>query len=240
MPISLSEMDSVKLLNRLDKKYILPSSKLIEILRELIQDYYILQINDVRNCRYTTVYYDTDDFMLFRQHQNGKMNRYKVRFRRYEDSDVNFFELKFKNNKSRTIKERLETNTFKPELTRKKTEFLEKKTQFIAAEFKPVITIHYRRMTLVSKEMNERMTIDTDLWFENNNARSDYNNLVIIETKQGGNIHSYASEVLRNYHIHGFSISKYCLGIVSLYNEVKKNRFKVKQMKINKICYECN
>ncbi|MBP7464139.1 MAG: hypothetical protein KA793_07350, partial [Bacteroidales bacterium] len=67
-PISLSEMDAVQLLNRIDNKYIMSAETLKQILPELAQSYFILEIDKVRNCNYTTVYYDSDKFQLYTQH----------------------------------------------------------------------------------------------------------------------------------------------------------------------------
>ena len=44
---------------------------------------------------------------LYHDHHNGKLNRYKVRRRRYIDTDTEFLEVKLKNNKKRTIKSRI-------------------------------------------------------------------------------------------------------------------------------------
>jgi len=238
-PISLSEMDSVQLLNRVDNKYIMSAETLKQILPELAQNYFILEIDKVRNCNYTTVYYDSDKFQLYTQHHNGKLNRYKVRMRRYEDSDTNFFEIKFKSNKGRTIKERIKLKSFKDDLQGKKMKFLQEHVPFDPESLIPKLIVHYHRVTLVSKQMNERLTLDTGLWFENKQSKYEYLNLAIMETKQGGGVRSVAVNSLLNHHVHARSVSKYCLGIASLYgSDVRTNNFKSKFHDINKICYE--
>ena len=102
-PISLEEMDSVKLMERTDTKYVFPISELAEILEGMITQYRLLEINNVRIQRYESLYYDTKDFLLYRKHLIGKPDRYKIRFRRYIDSDgLTFFEIKHKNNRGTT------------------------------------------------------------------------------------------------------------------------------------------
>ena len=90
-PISLKKMDGVKLLNRVDTKFVCSVIKLSNILKDLIGKYEILEINNRRIMSYQTKYYDTPDFKMFIAHQNGKLNRYKVREREYIISGLNFF-----------------------------------------------------------------------------------------------------------------------------------------------------
>jgi hypothetical protein len=80
-PISLEEMDSVKLMNRTDTKYIFNKSKLPSILESLKNDYRCFFINGTRLSTYKTLYFDTEDFLLYRHHHNGILNRYKLRHR---------------------------------------------------------------------------------------------------------------------------------------------------------------
>ena len=47
------------------------------------------------------------DFDLYHRHHIGRSNRFKVRSRRYVESDLCFFEVKYRNNKGRTIKNRI-------------------------------------------------------------------------------------------------------------------------------------
>src|ERR1035437_6971374 len=102
-PITLAEMDSVKLLDRMDTKFIFNFNQFPEILKNLGQYYKILDVNGVKQNRYETLYFDTPDYKLYMDHHNGRTNRYKVRYRKYVDSDLVFFEVKYKNCKGRTI-----------------------------------------------------------------------------------------------------------------------------------------
>ena len=96
--ISLEEMDSVKLMERTDTKYVFPITSLPEILEGMISQYRLLEINNVRVQRYESLYYDTKDFLLYRKHLVGKPDRYKIRFRRYIDSQgLTFLEVKHLN-----------------------------------------------------------------------------------------------------------------------------------------------
>ena len=238
-PISLTDMESVKLLNRVDTKFIINRQQLTSILNKLVSDYYILEVDGNRNSRYKTLYFDTPNFDLYTQHHNGKLNRYKIRLRRYEESDLNFFEVKFKSNKKRTIKERVKRKQFETEIQGKSLEFLHDHVNFSLDKLiVPVIYVYYSRITLVGKKSNERLTIDTELRYEYEGRAESYENLAIIELKQDRANSSPAMQLLMNSHIHPFSISKYCLGILSLYDSVKKNNFKSKIQTIKRLCNE--
>ena len=102
-PIQLEEMDEVSLMKRLDQKFTIPS-KLITLLQKLNKEYRCLEIKGKRLFSYQTEYLDTADQQMFLLHHNGRVNRYKIRFRDYVESNLSFLEIKFKNNKSETLK----------------------------------------------------------------------------------------------------------------------------------------
>ena len=104
--ISLEETSSVKLMNRTDTKFVFHTDKLKAVLEKAIEKYRVLEINKIRLPLYRTLYFDTDDSLMYNVHHQGKMNRYKVRHREYVDSGISFFEIKFKSNKGKTVKKR--------------------------------------------------------------------------------------------------------------------------------------
>ena len=53
-PITLEEMDSVKLLSRMDTKFVFTSSLLSAVLKELSQSYSVLEING-KTILYTSI-----------------------------------------------------------------------------------------------------------------------------------------------------------------------------------------
>ena len=236
-PIRLKEMDEVKLLNRIDKKYTFNILELPALLEIFSSDYRILDINNNRLSRYETLYFDTPDFNLYQYHHNGKLNRYKIRYRHYIDSDTSFWEIKFKNNKKRTIKKRIYDDTIDAELTDKARNFLIDNSvnpDDIVAK----LWVYYSRMTLVGKLSKERLTIDINLNYKNCDKAISFPNLVIAELKQEKKNHSYFTKIMKEKHIRDIAISKYCLGIANLQDDVKKNNFKQKINLLKKLCYE--
>ncbi|MGZ4036671.1 MAG: polyphosphate polymerase domain-containing protein, partial [Bacteroidia bacterium] len=173
-------------------------------------------------------YYDTPAFDLYTEHHNGKLNRYKIRHRTYVESDLGFLEVKFKNNKGRTIKERIRKIDV-PYIWEGESEFfLHKQLPFEPQTLLPVIWVNYGRHTLVNKNGGERLTIDVDLEFVRGGISKNLNAIVIAEVKQEKRKASPFIDVMKKYHIREGSISKYCMGIALTCDTVKKNNFKSK------------
>ena len=236
--ITLEEMDSVKLLDRVDRKYIFPVTKLLHLLGYLKENYRILEVNGTRLNRYETLYYDTADHRFYLQHHNGKLNRYKVRSRSYLDSGQSFFEIKFKNNKGRTIKDRIKLKEFTEEIQDIALRLLAGYSVLNPESLKPALRVYFSRITVVNKAFTERVTLDLNLHFRQQESEKDYPGLVIAELKQAKPGTSAFHSLLRQNHISTFPVSKYCLGISSLNRQIKQNNFKQKLIHINKIDHE--
>jgi hypothetical protein len=234
-PITLEEMDGVKLMERTDTKFTFNINELASILEEAKTYYKVLSVEGNRISRYKTLYFDTHDFNLYNKHHSGKLNRYKIRHRTYVESNLGFLEIKFKNNKGRTFKTRIKELEV-PELsTGKAFEFLKKTLPFDPLILLPKIWINYSRITLVNKTSAERLTLDLSLEFEKNGKKQILDQLIIAEVKQDSKIASPFIGIMKNKHIRQGSISKYCFGIASSYSEVKKNNFKQKLSNVKKI-----
>jgi hypothetical protein len=230
-PISLVEMDKVRLMDRVDNKFILSFNDLIPVIKGISHHYNILTINDIRIFSYRTDYYDTPNLDMFADHHNGKLNRYKIRQREYIESDIRFLEVKFKSNKGRTIKDRIEGEhnfSFK--------EFINKFTPYDPDLLKVSLVNRFNRLTLVDKNLHERVTIDLNLCFSDSDHLMGLNGLVIIEVKQNKNSRaSCIYSLLKEKGIRPNSFSKYCLGIALLNRNNKFNNFKRTINLINKL-----
>lgn len=234
-PITLKQMDKVKLLNRMDTKYLFNEKMLPSVLLNLSEYYRILEIDGRRAYPYETLYFDNEKFTTYIDHHNGKLNRHKIRFRKYVASGQSFFEIKFKNNKKRTIKTRIEVDGIAPVISGPSEELLLRITPFSAMELMPKLTVNYSRITFVNKKMDERVTIDIGLAYHTVAGEKSFDKLIIAEIKQNRAEASPFSQQLHALHINRLRISKYCLGVLSLYEGVKKNNFKPKILAINRI-----
>ena len=106
-PITLEEMDGVKLLNRIDSKYLTDEATLVAILSDAAAaGYRVLETGGARISPYDSVYFDTPGLRMFLDHHNRRLRRQKVRTRAYLNSGDAFLEIKKKTNKGRTRKKR--------------------------------------------------------------------------------------------------------------------------------------
>jgi hypothetical protein len=234
-PITLKEMDNVKLMDRTDTKYVFRLDNLAAFLEQVKEDYRVLDVNGHRISRYESLYFDTKNFDLYLTHHRGRPNRYKIRCRKYVESDLHFFEVKFKNNKGRTIKDRVKQQLIDGSIKDKAEALLHEKTPLFAEHLEAKLWVNYSRITLVNKHSPERVTIDVDLTFKSTDSDKTIHNLVIAEVKQDKALVSSFIRLMKKYHVREGSMSKYCYGVTSLFGSIKHNNFKPKLILIKKI-----
>jgi hypothetical protein len=234
-PISLGEMDDVKLMSRTDTKFAFNANKMPELLAQLIPFYRVLAIDGKLIHDYKSLYYDTDDRKFYTDHHNGRVNRNKIRFREYVGSGLTFLEIKRKNNKGRTIKKRMKVDAITRELSEEHKKYIKRIIgEKLAVNAKQ--WINFSRITLVHKTQKERLTIDINLTFENEKLSGDLKQIIIAEVKQEKM--SRSSDFMRiakEMYILPIRISKYCMTTLQLNPDVKQNRFKAKRLFINKL-----
>jgi len=234
--ISLEEMDSVKLLNRVDSKYLMNASKLPDILNEISDKYSILYINETPYQDYKTIYFDTNECQMYYAHHNGKSNRYKVRHRTYLSTNSEFLEIKFKTNKGKTFKKRI-IFPYSHDLS-DANEFLQLNTPFKGTQLFPKSLVEYTRLTLVNLEQGERATIDINVVVTNEVGTKsvDFSHVCIIELKRDSNgNNSIIQAALKKHRIFQKSMSKYSIGTAAVDSELKKNSFMNKLRYIEKL-----
>lgn len=241
-PITLSEMSEVALQDRTDTKFVMREGQLYNALATLTQQYRVLDIRGVRLNQYRTLYLDTADFDLFRQHHTGRRDRYKVRTRSYVDSHLSFLEIKHKVRQNRTVKNRIATPDLLTWMTPEADAFLNDHLPFDPEALEPKLWNEYTRITLASKRDCERLTLDLRLRFsgyENTFAAGrsfDLPGLAIAEVKQDGpNRHSAFLSRMRETGVRPIGFSKYCAGVAMIFDEVKHNNFKPKMRLVQKL-----
>lgn len=234
-PISLKEMDGVALMKRTDTKFIVHENELINVLSNIKDKYNVLEIENKRILTYSSLYFDTPNKKFYHDHHNKKVNRTKVRIRKYVESDICFLEIKQKDGKGNTTKTRILIDDFETELSNNSLDFINKTTND-TYELEPIIWNEFNRMTLVNKTDKERLTIDFNISFKNEDSSKEYENLIIIEVKQERfKRTSPVVKELKSIQTNPYSISKYCIGMINIYEDLKQNRFKEKLIKIDKI-----
>lgn len=238
--IHLEEMDSIKLMNRVDSKFVTTDQMLDRILEMADSRYRVLEVDGATVASYDSLYYDTADLAMYTAHQNGKLTRQKVRTRTYVSSGDTFLEIKRKNNHGRTKKKRIPIpleNFENFSAAEGASDFLAEKSWFTAEQLSPRLRTTFRRITLVNNEKTERLTIDRGLHFHNYFSRkdADLEGAVIIELKQDGLCYSPMREILSQLRIKPLRVSKYCIGTALTDPVARKSRFIEKIRKIEKL-----
>jgi hypothetical protein len=240
----LDDLNNANLMSRVDSKFILPMAFLPTLLASIRSQYSVLQIEGKRVFQYQNHYFDTPQMGFYRDHHNGKLNRFKVRHRSYVDTNTQFLEVKFKNNQKRTIKTRikLKGQTEQSDLEQNKlcSQFID---QQMNQSFEDLIISQkggYRRIALASEQRSERLTLDFDLWFQGKKGNKSSSGKMalpgffIAELKQ--NKRSKLSPAYQVLTANGFtptSFSKYCIGCALIYgNSIKSNQFKKTLLRI--------
>ena len=233
--ISLEQMETVQLMDRVDTKFAFRLDKLPKLLKRLEKFYNVLEINNKKVQTYKSLYYDTDDRVFFIEHHNQRVNRNKVRFREYVDSGLTFLEIKLKNNKGKTIKKRIKVDSISNQLSEEHQDYINK---IIGKKLvlNPKQWINFSRITFVNKMYKERLTIDTNLTFSNKIKMGGLKEIVIAEVKQDRmKKTSQFMRIAKEQYILPVRLSKYCMSTIELDSDIKHNRFKEKVLLINKL-----
>ena len=234
--ITLAEMDSVKLMDRVDRKYVLKLHDLPEILASVRGDYRILSVEGARLNSYRTVYFDTDGFDLYTNHVTLRKNRYKVRVREYMESRQIFLEVKRKTNNGRTIKTREPIESFTEMPAEGERSRLEIELAGNVQRLSAKLWNNFSRMTLVSRTGQERVTIDVGISLLTPENALYLDRIAVAEVKTGSSAQaSLFANQMKAYRYHAQSFSKYAVGINALYDGVKKNAMKPIMLQLKKL-----
>ncbi|MCP4154832.1 MAG: polyphosphate polymerase domain-containing protein [bacterium] len=235
--VTLDDLDDSLFKNRYETKYLFSPSILSAVLEKLTGTYRILTINNNSLQKYESLYFDTRKFKFYLDHQNGKLNRYKVRFRRYPGSESVFLEVKFKSNKNQTRKWREKTtisNYCFGILNDKANRFLNNYFENNTEPLLPRFQVSYSRLTLIHKKNREKVTIDFNLSYFKDSDEVHCKNMAIAEVKQERQSQgSDFFKVMRDAGVTPTRFSKYCFGVYRFYPTLKYNRFKQRYLFIN-------
>jgi hypothetical protein len=234
-PISLQEMDRVKLLDRTDTKYVFGEGLLSALLEEMREAYRLLEVNGVRGVGYRTLYYDTPELRYFHDHHNGRTFRSKVRYREYVGSDLFFLEVKRKTGRGRTSKSRIRVEGIPLVMPPEHMKFVQGITG-VQAPHRAQLWNHFTRLTFVHRVRPERLTIDLGLTFEREGTRTALGPACIAELKQEqGDAASPFIGFMKSMGQRPSGMSKYCVGMWKLVPGMKYNTFKETLLKLARL-----
>ena len=163
--ISLDEVLKASLMTRKDSKYVFDVRLVPGLLEKISDQYRVLDIDGIRSQDYQTLYYDTPGLEMYHMHHRGLVNRHKIRFRKYGSSDTMFLEVKQKNGKGITIKNRMETMNGRVSIRSTEEDFLYEFTPYRYSNIVPVLENSFNRITIVNDSQSERITLDYGLRF---------------------------------------------------------------------------
>ena len=237
--INFNQVDlehSPLLLNRVDFKFVLTFKEATQLLKNLVNEYDLVSKEGHLFRYYETAYFDTNHRVAFYTHHQGKLPRYKIRTRTYLDTKDHFLEIKYKNNKGRTDKFRLNLTVTEHLFDQPGViEFLNKHNIDNFDKLKETLLVKYKRICLQHKEIKERITIDFELLFSNEFKKVMITDFIFFEVKQANELKSPVMVALKELKKYPLSLSKYCYGITTLDQSIKHNNFNPLLKFLNKL-----
>ena len=232
--VCLSELDQVALMNRIDNKYVLDAQQVALIIPLMQNHYKVLEIEKNKIFTYENNYFDTPNLQFYYDHHNGYLNRLKVRGRKYKETETSYFEIKRKENIDRTSKIREITTDLISEIDEDRKKKIQSYYRKNIADLKIVLQNKFNRITFTNNNQTERITLDFNIQFSDENHQKTFTNFFVLEIKQSkSNERSMINETLKKNNIREQSFSKYIFGVIVLKEHIRKNNFLPLIKKIN-------
>ena len=235
--LNLTQIGGAALMKRKDTKFVLSVQLLPGLLQQVQSHYALLEVEGQSIQNYRTRYLDTHDWRFYLHHHNQRINRIKIRYRSYLDSDLTFLEVKRKDQKGQTNKSRKAVAAIEASFSSEQDDFITMETDVNSNHLAPTLDSTFQRITLAAPHRQERATIDINLNYRDLH-RPELQQLAIVEVKQGNARQgSPLFQALKATGHRPLRISKYCTGIALLHPELKQNRFKSVFLQLNRILH---
>lgn len=230
-PVTLDELNrSAALLTRVDRKYVLTAAEADAFVLGLPRDARVLEIEGRRRFGYHSTYFDTPALTCYLGTAHRRRRRYKVRTRRYLDTDLQFLEVKTRR-AGATVKHRVPweepIRRLDGDARRYVIDALGEEQLRLDGDLAPVLDVTYTRSTFLMPHGAARATVDTHLeWFDRQTGdERSADGLVIVETKSGSGP-SAADRVLWGRGHRPVAMSKYATGLATLRPDLPHNRWR--------------
>lgn len=223
--VSLAELNArAALLDRVDRKYVVPAQSLGDVLALLPARSAALEIGGRRSFGYCSEYYDTPDLLTYRMAAGSRRRRFKIRLRCYDDLS-SWLEVKARAGRGRTQKHRLEAEQLDPgwiaETLRGEGEFLD------PTALRLTLQVSFSRSTLLIPAGDgrfARLTFDTNLRWVIPGVSWGQADFTIIETKSPGRPTGF-DKALWEHARRPERFSKYATGLAWLRPELPANKW---------------
>ncbi len=223
-PVDKSLLDRRALVRRADTKFLLRTEALPSVLHALSRNHGLLLAGGERVASYDTLYFDEPGLRGYDDHVRGRTPRCKVRTRHYPDRRVSFLEVKTKNNRGRTEKQRRPHPFGEDALSYEEVAWALGITGWPGRTLLPQTWTRFRRITLVGLDADERVTVDLDVCMERPPLTRRLHELAIVEVKQPHlDPRSPAVLALRRAGARRRSVSKYAVAMCLMASDVRRN-----------------
>jgi hypothetical protein len=226
-PVSLDEvLDAAELQTRVDRKYIVSVGQLDMLVPSAGAA--VLEIDGLRQFGYETAYFDTPDRRLYLDTAYRRPRRFNVRVRTYLDSNSSMFEVKRKDGRGRTDKDRLDLDSGR-DRRRLDTEMRTFVDSSVATDvtdrLQEAAITRFDRTTLVDIRHHARYTIDHRLTSTSPDGRTvKLRNAVVVECKSAGRA-TPMDRALWDVGVRPARISKYCTTLALLEPSLPANHW---------------
>ena len=227
-PATKQELERAALTRRFDRKFLLDLAEAASVVSAAGRDYHVVLANGERFALYDTIYFDTPSLRFYHDHRRGRRPRVKLRIRNYVDRGLSMLELKVKNARGETQKDRWERPEMTSDLSETDVAHLREARPGLFSEGELVAaarTVFYRLM-LINASSVERATLDFGLSLSRGGDHCALDGTVVVEVKDGGRgARSPLVSALRQYGARALPFSKYCMAVALLGHE-RANAFR--------------
>lgn len=235
--ITLTDLQTeAAFLTRHDRKYLVPEESLGLLLAGIDPTTRVLEIDGQRSFGYLTPYFDDRNYAAYLSAARRRPNRFKVRTRLYTDSGICLLEVKTRDARGRTVKERIahdENSLLR--ISDSECVWLSQFPQVAryAHGLRHCITTRYQRTTLMLANGAGRITIDRDLEFSRPDGEARMvQGLLIIETKGAGGA-THVDHLLWRMGYRPESMSKFASGLSLLVPDLPANHWHRLRTRLN-------
>lgn len=226
-PVCLDDLErEAGLLTRTERKYVVPLEAVRDVVVDLAGQARVLEIGGARDFGYESVYLDTPELTSFTLAAHRRPTRFKVRTRTYLDSGEHWLEVKTKDRRGRTVKERRPHTGGSldvADLTFVREALAAAGVPVPPTDLRPTLTTSYRRRTLLLP--GGRVTIDTDLTCREPGGAVTLAGHAVIESKTPR--HACAVDhALWHRGYRPVRVSKYCTGLAALDPRLPASRWR--------------
>ena len=209
--LTLKEAKEIKLMDRIDKKYVIDFNQFCSLSSFINDNFYIVENNGTILLPYYSLYFDTPNMDMHKDHIEKKQHRQKIRIREYSTGEK-YLEIKEKNNSEFTKKKRIPVKSYKLD---GETNWIDKNLIYDTKHLNKKLEVKFNRLTLISLDKESRITIDFNIRFYNYiTEKSKRIKDIIVEVKKKTQELTQFENELKKMKIESQGFSKYNIGLL--------------------------